>query len=84
MQNIWIELSKTMGCGGCSNNTTVESEHTCKTCGRMLCGSCGEFCKDHAPNKVLHADAASLSAPDDTTGAFDEACSGHGRCLHGK
>jgi len=42
-----IQLSKMMSCGGCGKTTTVESNHTCKTCGRMLCGDCGDRCKDH-------------------------------------
>jgi hypothetical protein len=46
-----LKFSMMMGCGGCSNNTTVDSPHTCKTCGRMLCGMCGEYCKEHLSKK---------------------------------
>lgn len=47
MKEIYVELSKSMSCGGCGKTTTVESPHTCKTCGRMLCGNCGIYCNDH-------------------------------------
>lgn len=49
MTNPWIQLSKAIGCGGCSRTTTIESPYTCNHCGRMLCGHCGEFCSDHTP-----------------------------------
>ena len=41
------ELSQSMICGGCGKIISVSSEFSCKTCGRMLCGECGEFCEDH-------------------------------------
>lgn len=47
MNNTFYEMSKMMGCSGCSNNTTVESKFSCTTCGMMLCGECGDRCKTH-------------------------------------
>lgn len=41
------QLSFTLGCGGCSNNTTIMSDTSCLMCGRMLCGKSGNFCKEH-------------------------------------
>jgi len=51
-----IRLSQAMGCGGCKNITSIESEFTCKTCGRMLCGECGDTCLDHLEGKEVNND----------------------------
>jgi len=50
--NVWEGLSSRMGCGNCSNITSVSSKFSCKVCGRMLCGECGEYCKDHQPKEM--------------------------------
>ncbi len=39
---LWERLAKSMTCGYCGGSTTVDSEFTCSTCGRMLCAACGE------------------------------------------
>ncbi len=49
--NEWTTLINQLICGGCEKITMVESPYTCKTCGRMLCGKCGEYCKDHKPTQ---------------------------------
>ena len=41
----------TLGCGGCDNNTTLSSKYTCRKCGRMLCGKCGDLCDYHRKEK---------------------------------
>lgn len=51
--NYWGMLAKSIGCGGCDKITTVDSDHACLTCGRMLCGHCGEYCKDHDTKKPI-------------------------------
>ena len=53
MNDIWIELSKAITCGGCGKTTVIDSPHTCKKCGRMLCGECGNLCKDHKSVFIL-------------------------------
>jgi len=43
-------MAKSMTCGKCGCTISVDSEYSCKTCGRMLCLRCGikwEVCKDH-------------------------------------
>ena len=35
----------------CGNIREVEGASTCKTCGKMLCGLCGDYCKDHLGDK---------------------------------
>jgi len=47
LQELMQMLSTVISCGGCANLTSVASQHTCKTCGRTLCGECGNLCKDH-------------------------------------
>ena len=45
-------MAKSMACGKCNCTISVDSEYSCKTCGRMLCLRCGikwEVCKDHVP-----------------------------------
>jgi hypothetical protein len=36
---------------GCGNLEEVEKASTCKTCGKMLCGLCGDYCTDHLGEK---------------------------------
>jgi len=43
----WVKLSQSLSCGGCNASTQIDSKYTCKVCGRMLCGNCGSYCKDH-------------------------------------
>lgn len=54
--NDWIkELAKAITCGNCGETTTIESEHYCGKCGRVLCEECGKKygrCKDH-PKTIL-------------------------------
>jgi hypothetical protein len=47
MSDEWVEISKAMSCGNCNKTTSVESKASCVKCGRMLCGNCGDLCKDH-------------------------------------
>lgn len=47
----WEDVARAIGCGGCPNITTIQSPYICKTCGRMLCGWCGEYCADHKPEE---------------------------------
>jgi hypothetical protein len=35
----------------CGNQELVENASTCKTCGKMLCGLCGDYCTDHLGGK---------------------------------
>lgn len=36
----------TMKCW-CSNTKPVAEAKTCKTCGAMICGLCGDYCENH-------------------------------------
>lgn len=40
-------FAEKLGCGGCEALTTVASDYACLTCGRMLCGCCGNYCSYH-------------------------------------
>jgi hypothetical protein len=51
-RNILGDFSQTLTCGGCYRLTTLSSQHTCRTCGRMLCGKCGKYCLDHKAQEM--------------------------------
>jgi len=46
MNKSLVQLSMMMSCGGCGDTILISSKHSCKKCGRMLCGTCGKHCKD--------------------------------------
>lgn len=35
----------------CGNIRPVETANTCESCGKMICGLCGNRCKDHLETK---------------------------------
>jgi hypothetical protein len=35
----------------CGNQEEVIKSSSCKTCGKMLCGLCGDYCTDHLGEK---------------------------------
>lgn len=35
----------------CGNQEEVIKSSSCKTCGKMLCGLCGDYCTDHLGDK---------------------------------
>lgn len=41
-----LSYKNQFGCW-CGNIREVENAPTCKVCGKMLCGLCGDYCKDH-------------------------------------
>jgi ribosomal protein S27E len=59
--NVWTQLHITMGCAGCTNNTTVFGKYTCKVCGMMLCGLCGPYCSHHR-NEVIKDETRKIVA----------------------
>jgi len=44
---------ETSSCSGCNNSTNILYKYTCKSCGRVLCGCCGQYCKDHREDGLL-------------------------------
>ncbi len=54
-------MENKMICAGCSELTTPGSPYTCKTCGMMLCGNCGNYCLSHKPVGSARSDQANYN-----------------------